>query len=229
MRRPLPSPSWQLYLFHLGHGLVAGGVGYVAAYSATIYTASAPGSPEHLFWLMAAIALIVFEVAFLAYIVLRRRRMRRLWRDAQALAKSERYAEAKGMLLQLSHYMEYRIRPEPLYVALASVAEGLGEWREAAVFYRRCGDYPPALLNLGVLMLLRGSNNRAAEALRKFSARVPQDTSSAIMLAMALYRSGKVDAALSTLRSRLARRPNSPLLKRNVERLEAGEEPALTI
>ncbi len=108
------------------------------------------------------------------------------------------------------------------------LAEAQEDWRNAALLYRRCGDYPPALLNLGVLMLLRGSNDRAAEALRKFSARVPDDTSSAIMLAMALYRGGKIDAALSTLRSRLARRPSSPLLKKNIERLERGEEPALT-
>lgn len=208
---------------------MAGGLGYIAAYSATIYTSSAPGSPEHLFWLSAVIVLVVFEAAFLAYIVLRKRRIRSLWRQARELAAAEHFVEARALLLQLGHYMEYRLRPEPLFCALAAAAEGLGQWREAAIYYRRCGDYPPALLNLGVLMLLRGSNDRAAEALRKFNARVPEDTSSAIMLAMALYRSGKVDAALSTLRSRLARRPNSPLIKRNIERLEQGEEPALTI
>ena len=213
MKLRLPSPTWQIYPLHLAHGLVAGGVGYIAAYSATVYMASGPSSPEGVFWLAVSAALGIFEAAFLAYVILRKRRMRQLWRDAQALVKAHQFAEAKAMLLQLGHYVEYRIRPEPLFLALAAVAEGTHEWREAAIWYRRCGDYPPALLNLGVMMLLRGGNDRAAEALRRFSARVPEDTSSAIMLAMALYRSGKIDAALSTLRSRLARRPNSPLLK----------------
>ncbi|MCC6573981.1 MAG: tetratricopeptide repeat protein [Planctomycetes bacterium] len=216
-------------LFHVGHGLVAAGVGYIAAFSATAYSHTAPGSPEHIFWLATSASLIIFEAAFIVYVVARRRRMKRLWKDAEALTRAHQYDAARANLLQLTNYMEYRLKPERVFLSLGALAEAQEDWREAALCYRRCGDYPPALLNLGVLMLLRGANDRAAEALRKFSARVPEDTSSAIMLAMALYRSGKIDAALSTLRSRLARRPSSPLLKKNVERLERGEEPALTI
>ena len=38
-----------------------------------------------------------------------------------------------------------------------------------------------------------------------------------------------MDAARGVLKKRLAERPNSPLLKRNLEKLELGEEPALAL
>ncbi len=221
--------GWLPMSLHLAHALVAFSVAYILSYLTLVWNHAAPGSLESVLAAVLWAAGAIFEVSFVVYFVLRRRKIRRLWADATIATRDNDFATARALAAQLLSYWEYTLNPAPAYYAMAIASEGLGQSREAAVLYRRCGDYPPALLNLGVLMLERGANDRAAEALRRFVVRTPTDLASLVLLSLALYRSGKVDAAKGVLKKRLAERPNSPLLKRNLERLEQGEEPALSV
>jgi tetratricopeptide (TPR) repeat protein len=216
-------------LFHLSHGLVAFGVAYALSSTAALWWHAAPGSRQSWLALAGVVALGIFEVAFVAYVLLRRRRMRSLWKDAEALTRARRFDEAREALLQLSAYLEHQMRPENVLISLARVSEAMGDSREAIKLYRQAGDDPAALINLGVLLLEQGLNERAAAAFRRFMALAPGEQTVPVMHAIALYRAGKRDAAMSTLQARLAKRPNALLLKRNVERLARGEEPSLQV
>lgn len=208
---------------------MAGGLGYAFAYSAVLYVAAEPGSTRSTLAISAAVCLATFETGFLVWLIMRRIKMRRLWREAAQLSYQKQFAESREVLVQLLEFPEYKLNPASVLFALGVASEALGETRQAQRLYRRAGDYPPALQALGLLLLEQGINQRAAQVLRKAAARRPDDLPLATALAMALFRAGRVDAAVSTLESRLRRRPNSRLLKQNLERLEAGEEPSLQV
>lgn len=225
MKRLPTKPSWLPMSLHLAHGLVAGGVGYMLGYAAVIYMHAEPGSARASIAVVAAFALAVFEVAFFVYLVLRRRRMKRLWAEAAVLIKAEKWDAARLTLLELLRYPEYRLAPQPVLFALGSCAEARGDEREAMVLYRRCGEFPAALRAMGLLQLERGLNDSAAEALRKLVARRPEDTFSVVLLAMALFRGGNQGAAQKVLERALEKRPKSEMLKVNLSRVMSGEEP----
>lgn len=225
MKRLPQTPSWLPISLHLAHAAVAGGVGYMAGYAAVIYAHAEPGSARSNLAIAAAFALAVFEVAFIVYLVMRRRKMRRLWAEASELIKRESWQAAQFTLKQLLGYPEYKLAPQPVLFALGACAEGAGEEREAMVLYRRCGDFPAALRAIGLLQLHRGLNDSAAEALRKLVARRPGDTFSVVLLAMALFRAGSHDAATRVLKRALEHRPKSEMLRLNLARVERGEEP----
>lgn len=229
MKSTPQTPAWLPVILHLSHGLVAAGVGYMVGYSAVIYSAAAPGSPRALLSIAAVILLAAFEVSFLVYLILRRRRMRALWRDVAAFTRADEYQQAREALLQLLTYGEYRLRPQPVLYALGLASEALGEDREAMTLYRRCGDHPPALQALGVMQAERGLHERAGAAFRKLVARRPRDTFALILLATALFYDGKREAAIKLLKRRLEERPRSELLRQNLARLERGEEPRFDI
>lgn len=228
--KPLPRPPiWLPGLLHIAHGLIAGGVGYTLAYTGTAWWASEPGSPRAALALALALALAIFEGAFFVFWVARRRRMRRLWRDAAAALKRDDFASAQVHLLELSGFLEYRMAPQPVLFALGVANEGLGNEREALVLYRRCGEFAPALRAIGVLQLARGLNDSAAEVLRKLVAKYPQDLSATIALTLALVRGGHATAAEKVLERALARRPKSEMLKVNLQRVKEGKEPAFEL
>ncbi|MBX3461500.1 MAG: tetratricopeptide repeat protein [Planctomycetes bacterium] len=228
--KPLPKPPiWLPGLLHLAHGLVAGGVGYMLAYAGTMWWASEPGSPRAALVLAAALALAVFEGAFFVFWIARRRRMRRLWREAAAALKREDYQSAQVHLLELAGFLEYRMAPQPVLFSLGVAHEGMGNEREALVLYRRCGDFAPALRAIGVLQLSRGLNDSAAEALRRLVARYPQDLSATIALTLALVRGGHAGAAEKVLLRALEKRPKSEMLKVNLQRVKEGKEPAFEL
>lgn len=229
MKRPPQTPSWLPLILHLAHGLIAGGVGYMLAYAAVIYTAAEPGSTQSNVAIFAAAALAVFEVAFFVYVILRRRRMRRLWAEAAALLKREEFEAARIPLMDLLGYTEYKLAPQPVLFALGSCAEGMGNEREAMVLYRRCGDYVPSLRAIGMLQLKRGLNESAAEALRKIVARHPGDLFSVVFLSLALFRTGAHEVAAKVLKRALERRPKSEMLRVNLARVESGEEPGFEL
>lgn len=228
MRRN-PLVAWISLSLNLAHGVVAFGIAYLLTNLTLIYHTAAPGSAESIVSAALWIAGVIFEITFIVYVVLRKRKIRRIWRDATQATRQGDFVTARALAAQLLAYWEYKLNPAPVYFAMAVASEGMEQSREAQVLYRRAGDYPPALINLGVLMLERGGNDRAAEALRRYIARVPQDLSAVVLLSIALYRGGKTEAAKGVLKKRLAQRPNSPLLKRNLEKLELGEEPALSL
>ncbi|MCC6152056.1 MAG: hypothetical protein IT461_17530 [Planctomycetes bacterium] len=228
MRRN-PLVAWISLSLNLAHGVVAFGIAYLLTNLTLIYHTAAPGSADSIMAGALWIAGAIFEVAFVAYVILRKRKMRRIWRMATQATRDGDFATARALAVQLLAYWEYKLNPAPVFFAMAVASEGMDQTREAQVLYRRAGDYPPALINLGVLMLERGGNDRAAEALRRYIARVPQDLSAVVLLSIALHRSGKNEAAKGVLKKRLEQRPNSPLLKRNLEKLEQGEEPALSL
>ncbi|CAG0980116.1 hypothetical protein PLCT2_01853 [Planctomycetaceae bacterium] len=228
MRRN-PLVAWISLSLNLAHGVVAFGIAYLLTNLTLIYHTAAPGSAESVISAAVWIAGVIFEITFIVYVVLRKRKIRRIWRDATQATREGDFVTARALAAQLLAYWEYKLNPAPVYFAMAVASEGMEQSREAQVLYRRAGDYPPALINLGVLMLERGGNDRAAEALRRYIARVPQDLSAVVLLSIALYRGGKAEAAKGVLKKRLAQRPNSPLLKRNLEKLELGEEPALSL
>jgi hypothetical protein len=62
-RLPQP-PIWLPGVLHLAHGLIAGGVGYMLAYAATLWQHSEPHSARATGAMVASIALAVFEVSF---------------------------------------------------------------------------------------------------------------------------------------------------------------------
>lgn len=225
MKRLPHTPSWLPISLHLAHGLIAGGVGYMAAYAAVIYTASEPGSMRSSVAIVMSAGLIIFEFAFFAYLILRRRRMRRLWSEAAAMIKAEQWEGARYTLRELLKYSEYKLAPAPVLFALGSVAEGQGDEREAMVLYRRCGDFSAALRSIGLLQLERGLNDSAADALRKLVAHRPQDTFSVVLLALALFRGGNHEASAKVLQRALERRPKSEMLRLNLSRVENGDEP----
>ncbi|MBZ0137199.1 MAG: hypothetical protein K8I27_12605 [Planctomycetes bacterium] len=229
MKRLPHTPSWLLVSLHLAHGLIAAGVGYMAGYAAVIYMHAEPGSVRSLVAVFAIGALVVFEVGFIAYLIMRRRKMRRLWGDASALIKREQWEAARITLQQLLGYPEYRLAPAPVLFALGSCHEGQGNDREAMVLYRRCGEFPAALRARGLLQLERGLNESAAEALRSLVARRPDDTFSTVLLALALVRSGSHSAAQKLLERALERRPKSEMLRMNLSRVEKGEEPSFDL
>lgn len=229
MKRAPQPPGWLPALLHLSHGLIAGGVGYMLAYAAVIYSAAEPGSVHSMVAVLCSVALAIFEIGFFAYIILRRRRMKRLWREAGALTKAGSFEAAEIPLLELLTYAEYRLRPQPVLFALGAAAEGRELEREATVLYRRAGDYPPALRALGMLQLERGLNEGATQTLRKLLAKQPGDTFSTVLLALAQFRSGQREAAASTLRNALERRPKSEMLRVNLARVEAGDEPGFDV
>ena len=229
MKRLPHTPSWLPISLHLAHGLIAGGVGYMAAYAAVIYTASEPGSTRSMVAVLVSGGLIIFELAFFAYLILRRRRMRRLWADASTMIKAEQWDGARYTLSELLKYSEYKLAPAPVLFALGSVAEGQGNEREAMVLYRRCGDFPAALRAMGLLQLERGLNESAADALRKLVARRPQDVFSTVLLALALFRSGSQEASRRVLERALEARPKSEMLRVNLSRVELGEEPVFEL
>ena len=229
MKRLPQTPSWLPISLHLAHALVAGGVGYMAGFAAVIYMHAEPGSVRSLIAVFAVLALGIFEVAFIAYLILRRRRMRRLWADASELIKREEWEAAQITLQQLLRYPEYRLAPAPVLFALGSCHEGRGDERAAMVLYRRCGDFPAALRAWGLLQLERGFNESAAEALRKLVARRPDDTFSTVLLAVALYRAGSHSAAGKVLERGLERRPKSEMLRVNLSRVEQGQEPSFDL
>jgi tetratricopeptide (TPR) repeat protein len=229
MKRLPQTASWLPASLHLAHGLIAGGVGYMAGFAAVIYMHAEPGSTRSVIAVFAIVALVVFEVSFITYLVLRRRRMRRLWAEASALIKREQWEAARITLQQLLGYPEYRLAPAPVLFALGSCEEGRGNEREAMVLYRRCGDFPAALRARGLLQLERGLNESAAEALRKLVARRPDDTFSAVLLALALVRSGSHSAAAKVLERALEKRPKSEMLRVNLARVESGEEPSFEL
>lgn len=224
-----PLVGWISLSLNLAHGVVAFGVAWMLTNLTLVYFHAAPGSTESILAAAAWVMGVIFEGAFVVYVVLRKRRIRRIWREATQATRDGDFATARALAAQLLAYWEYKLNPAPVFFAMAVASEGLGEWHQAQVLYRRAGDYPPALINLGVLMLERGGNDRAAEALRRYIARVPQDLSAVVLLSIALYRGGKIEPAKGVLKKRLAERPNSPLLKRNLEKLEQGEEPALSL
>lgn len=229
MKRPPQNPSWLPLVLHLAHGLIAGGVGYMLAYAAVLYTAAEPGSTQSTVAIFAAAALAVFEVAFFVYIILRRRKMRRLWAEAAKLLKLEEFEAARIPLMELLGYAEYKLAPQPVLFALGSCAEGLGKDREAMVLYRRCGDFAPALRAIGMLQLERGLNESAAEALRKLVARRPDDTFTVVLLSVALFRTGAHEVAAKVLEKALKRRPKSEMLQVNLSRVQRGEEPGFEL
>ncbi len=228
--KPLPKPPiWLPGVLHLAHGLVAGGVGYMLAFAGTAWWSSEPGSPRATAVLVGAVLLAIFEGAFLVFWFARRRRMRRLWRDAALALKRDDQETAQVSLLELSRFLEYRMAPQPVLFALGVANEGMGRERDALVLYRRCGDFPPALRAIGVLQLARGLNESAAEALRKLVAKHPNDLSATIALTLALFRAGHHNAARKVLQRALARRPKSEMLRVNLARVEKGDEPAFEL
>lgn len=228
--KPIPRPPvWLPGLLHLAHGVIAGSAGYMLAYAATVYFVSEQGSPRGTFALVAVIALAIFEVAFLFYWIARRRRIKRLWREAAACLRTDDCEGAQLRLIELSSYVEYRVSPQPVLFALGAALEGLGEEREALVMFRRCGDFPPALRAIGVLQLHRGLNESAAEALRKLVAKHPYDSSAVVLLALALVRGGHHSAAEKVLKRALEKRPKSEMLRVNLARVQRGEEPAFEL
>ncbi|MCB9895585.1 MAG: tetratricopeptide repeat protein [Planctomycetes bacterium] len=229
MKRLPQTPSWLPMSLHIAHGLVAGGVGYMLGFAAVIYMHAEPGSTRSMVAVVAAFALTVFELAFFVYLILRRKRMRRLWADASAMIKKEEWEAAKFTLRELLKYPEYRLAPAPVLFALGSCAEGSGNEREAMVLYRRCGDFPAALRAMGILQLERGLNDSAAEALRKLVARRPGDTFSVVLLSVALFRGGNRDAAKKVLERALELRPKSEMLRVNLSRVEKGDEPGFEL
>lgn len=229
MKRLPQTPSWLPVSLHFAHALVAGGVGYVAGFAAVIYMHAEPGSVRSLIAIFAVIALGVFEISFIAYLILRRRKMRRLWADASELIKREQWEAAQITLQQLLRYPEYRLAPAPVLFALGSCHEGRGNEHAALVLYRRCGDFPAALRARGLLQLERGLNDSAADALRKLVARRPDDTFSTVLLAVALFRGGGHSAARKVLERALERRPKSEMLRVNLSRVDKGEEPSFDL
>lgn len=229
MKRPTQSPSWLPAILHLAHGLIAGGAGYMLAYAGVIYSASGPGSVRSNVAVFATIGLAVFEIAFFAYVFLRRRKMRRLWGEANECLKRERFEEAEIALTQLLGYAEYKLAPQPVLFALGSCAEGQGDERRAMVLYRRCGDFVPSLRAIGMLQLARGLNQSAAEALRKIVARHPGDLFSVVGLSLALFRSGARESAARELERALKRRPKSEMLRVNLWRVQSGDEPGFDL
>ncbi|MBK9976122.1 MAG: hypothetical protein IPP14_15215 [Planctomycetes bacterium] len=226
--QPRP-PAWLPSMLHIAHGLIAGGAGYLLARSAVLYLAAAPGSPESLLYLSASAGLTLFELAYLAYIWVRRRRLRNLWRDAARLTRAEQFEAAQLPLIELLTFTEYRLSPQPVLFALGACAEGQGKHREALVLYRRCGDFEPAVRAIGMLQLERGFNEGAAEALRKLIARHPGDVITAVLLGLALVRGGHRDAAERVLKRALELRPKSAMLVQNLLRVQTGQEPGLQI
>lgn len=229
MKRLPQTPSWLPITLHLAHGLIACGVGYMAAYAAVIYTYAEPGSMRSTVAILVSAGMVVFEIAFFVYLILRRRRMRRLWAEASQMIRDEQWEAASYVLKELLKYSEYRLAPAPVLFALGSVAEGRGDEREAMVLYRRCGDFPAALRAIGILQLERGLNDSAADALRKLVARRPQDTFSVVLLALALFRGGGHEAARKVLERAVERRPRSEMLRLNLSRVEKGEEPVFEL
>lgn len=229
MRFPQPKPSWIISLLHLAHAALVFGGFYLLSALSTLYLRTAPADPLGWLLLFALIALGIVEVGLVSYLYLRRQRIRRLWKDGERLARAGRFEESREALVQLSAYIEYQLTPEPLHCALAAASEGLNDTRAAMLLYRRCGDYPPALVNLGVLALQQGLYARAVESFRRAMARMPGDSLLPVMLAMAHYRAGNIEAARSTIKARLALRPNALLYKQNLERLERGEEPSFSV
>lgn len=229
MKRPTQSPTWMPLTLHLAHGLIAGGVGYMLAYSAVIYTYAEPGSARSNVAIFAAVGLGLFEVAFFVYLVLRRRRLRKLWAEAAKLLRRDEFEAARGTLIELLGYAEYKLAPQPVLFALGSCTEAMGNQREAMVLYRRCGDFAPALRAIGMLQLERGLNDSAAEALRKLVARRPQDTFSVVLLSLALFRMGSHDVSARVLRRGLEKRPKSEMLRVNLSRVERGAEPGFDL
>ncbi|MBX3474229.1 MAG: tetratricopeptide repeat protein [Planctomycetes bacterium] len=226
--RPQP-PSWLPTVLHLAHGMIAFGAGYLLSNAAVLYMAAAPGSTESLVYLAGAIALAMFEAGFLAWIFLRRRRLRNLWREAAALTRAEKFEQARLPLLDILAFNEYRMRPQPVLFALGACDEGLGRHRQALVFYRRCGEFEPAQRAIGMLQLERGLPEAAAEAMRKVVARHPDDVIAVVVLAIALTRGGHMEAAARVIKRALELRPKSEMLRQNLSRVESGQEPALTI
>lgn len=201
----------------------------MAGFAAVIYMHAEPGSVRSLVAVFALAALVVFEIAFIAYLILRKRKMRRLWAEASELIKGEQWEAAQVTLQQLLGYPEYRLAPAPVLFALGSCHEGQGNERAALVLYRRCGDFPAALRARGLLQLERGLNESAAEALRKLVARRPDDTFSTILLALALFRAGSHSAARKVLERALEKRPKSEMLRVNLSRVEEGNEPSFDL
>ena len=229
MKQPLQPPLWLPSALHLAHGLIAGGAGYMLARAAVLYNYAEPGSPRATGALLAIVLLTLFEVGYVAFLLARRSKVRRLWREADAAMRNGKFEAAEFLLVQLLRFTDYRIGPQPVLFALGSAKEGMGQDREAAVLYRRCGDYPPALTALALLQLRRGHNLRAAEALRKLLARRPGETAGTVLLAVALFRNGSGEAAARVLRRALEQRPKSEMLRQNLSRVESGTEPSLLI
>lgn len=229
MKRPPHPPTWLPALLHLAHGLVAGGAGYLLASSTVLYTAAAPGSLAANVYLAALIGLGLFEIGFVAYLWARRRRMRRLWREAREALQAGRFEHAQAPLLELLEFSTYRLAPQPVLFALGACNESQGKQREALAFYRRCGSYEPAIRAVGMLQLERGFNEGAAEAFRRLLARRSGDVLTTVLLALALVRGGHAEAAQRTLRRALERRPKSEMLRQNLSRVENGDEPSLSI
>jgi tetratricopeptide (TPR) repeat protein len=228
--KPIPRPPiWLPGLLHLAHGVIAGSAGYMLAYAATVYLVAEPGSTRGTMALIAVIALAIFEGAFLVYWIARRRRIKRLWREAAACLRRDDYEGAQIRLIELSSFMEYRASPQPVLFALGAALEGLGEEREALIMFRRCGDFPPALRAIGVLQLERGLHDSAADALRRLVAKHPYDSSAVVALALALVRGGHHSAAEKVLKRALEKRPKSEMLRVNLERVQGGEEPAFEL
>jgi tetratricopeptide (TPR) repeat protein len=227
VRRIPQPPPWLPASLHLGHGLLAGGGGYLLAYTAASAWSAEPGGARALTAVAAVLALIVFEAALLTYVILRRRRMKRLWREAADFLRRNEFEAARLSLAQLLRYAEYRMAPQPVLFAMGAAAEAMGDEREALVLYRRCGPFTPAVRAIGLLQLHRGMNDSAAEAFRKLVARRPDDTLGNVLLALALVRGGNAAAAQKVLERAVARRPRAGLLRVNLERVKRGEEPAL--
>jgi tetratricopeptide (TPR) repeat protein len=228
--KPIPRPPiWLPGLLHLAHGVIAGSAGYMLAYAATVYLVAEPGSTRGTMALIAVIALAIFEGAFLVYWIARRRRIKRLWREAAACLRRDDYEGAQIRLIELSSFMEYRASPQPVLFALGAALEGLGEEREALIMFRRCGDFPPALRAIGVLQLERGLHDSAADALRRLVAKHPYDSSAVVALALALVRGGHHSAAEKVLKRALEKRPKSEMLRVNLARVQRGEEPAFEL
>jgi tetratricopeptide (TPR) repeat protein len=199
------------------------------AYSAVIAWASEPGSPRSILAITAVAMLAAFEVAFFYFLWARRKRMKRLWREAAELLRQDQFEAARDRLLELLNFPEYRLAPQPVLFALGAAAEGMGDEREAMVLYRRCGDFVPALRAIGLLQLERGFNESAAEALRKLVVKRRDDTFDCVLLSIALFRAGHHGAVRKVLQRALEARPKSEILRRNLERLQRGEEPSFTL
>lgn len=229
MKQPLHPPLWLPSALHIAHGLIAGGAGYMLARAAVLYNHAEPGSPRATGALLAIVLLTLFETGYVAYLLAKRSKVRRLWREADAAMRAGKFDAAEYLLLQLLRFSDYRLGPQPVLFALGSAKEGLGQDREAAVLYRRCGDYPPALTALAMLQLQRGQNLQAADALRKLLAKRPGETAATVLLALALFRAGSAEAAARALRRALEQRPKSEMLRQNLSRVESGTEPSLVI
>lgn len=229
MKKAPNTPTWLPVLLHFAHALIAVGVGYSASYAAVVYWYSEAGSLRSLLALTGTAAFGVFEIGLLAWMILRRRRMRNLWKEASKAIRDESWEVAKLALTELLTYSEYRLSPQPVLFALGAVAEGEDDSRKALTLYRQCGDFPASLRQIGLMQLERGLNDSAADAFRKLLAKRPNDTLAAVMLALALVRNRSRDAAIKLLQRQLEKRPKSKLLRVNLDRIERGIEPELRL